>query len=240
MQEQFFFETDQQTQSTSTGKVNDTIALYSSPLQRMRNFGAEALTEIDALSLLLDAHYAVLAGELLTEFGSLTGLSRASVANLRRFLPETKAAQLAAALRLATLLSQHSLLQEPLDTPEPVYALYGAEMRSCDREVLTVVLLNTRFGLIKCERISQGTINETIAHPRDIFRPAIIHSAYAFVLIHNHPSGDVAPSDTDLRLTRRVSDVSRLIDIKMLDHVIMGTPAEGRSGYFSFKEAGLL
>jgi DNA repair protein RadC len=132
------------------------------------------------------------------------------------------------------------VLQEPLDTPEAVYALYGAEMRSCDWEVLAVVLLNTRFGLIKCERISQGTINETVAHPRDIFRPAIIHFAYAFVLIHNHPSGDVAPSDTDLRLTRRVSEVSRFIDIKMLDHVILGTPAEGRSGYFSFKEAGLL
>jgi DNA repair protein RadC len=239
MQEQFF-EADQQPQSPTTAKVNDTIALYSSPLQRMRNFGAEALTEIDALSLLLDARDAVLAGKLLTEFGSLTGLSRASVANLRRFLPETKAAKLVAALRLAALLSQHARLQEPLDTPEAIYALYGAEMRTFDREVLAVVLLNTRFGLIKFERISQGTINETIAHPRDILRPAIIHSAYAFVLIHNHPSGDVAPSDADLRLTRRVSDVSRLIDIKMLDHVIMGTPAKGRAGYLSFKEAGLL
>jgi hypothetical protein len=79
MQEQFFFEADQQAQLTTTGKVNDTIAMYSSPLQRIRNFGAEAFTEIDALSLLLDAHDAVLAGELLTEFGSLTGLSRASV-----------------------------------------------------------------------------------------------------------------------------------------------------------------
>jgi DNA repair protein RadC len=60
-------------------------------------------------------------------------------------------------------------------------------MRAFDREVLAVVLLNTRFRLIKFEKLSQGTVNETLAHPREILKPAIIHSAYAFVLVHNHP-----------------------------------------------------
>jgi DNA repair protein RadC len=59
-------------------------------------------------------------------------------------------------------------------------------MRAFDREVLAVVLLNTRFWLIKFEKISQGTVNETLAHPREILKPAIIHSAYAFILVHNH------------------------------------------------------
>jgi DNA repair protein RadC len=113
-------------------------------------------------------------------------------------------------------------------------------MRAFDREVLAVVLLNTRFRLIKFEKLSQGTVNETLAHPREILKPALIHSAYAFVLVHNHPSGDATPSDTDHRLTRSVSLAASTMQIQFLDHLIMGAPADCRAGYFSFKEAGLL
>ena len=115
-------------------------------------------------------------------------------------------------------------------------------MRAFDREVLAVILLNTRFRLIKFEKLSQGTVNETLAHPREILKPAIIHSAYAFVLVHNHPSGDATPSDADGRLTRAASLAATTMQIQLLDHLIMGAPAEAdaRAGYFSFKEAGLL
>jgi DNA repair protein RadC len=240
MQTQFSFEADQQGQSPIGNKVNDTIAFYSSPLQRLSNLGADALTETDALTLLLDAPDAILAGELLTEFGSLTGLARATVANLRRVLPETKAARLVAALRLATLACKDNLIQDPFDTPERLYNAFGPDMRRYDREVLAVALLNTRFRLIKFEVISQGILNEALAHPREILKPAIIHSASAFVVMHNHPSGDPTASDADLRMTRSISAAANVIQIKMLDHVIIGAPVDGRSGYFSFKEAGLL
>ena len=113
-------------------------------------------------------------------------------------------------------------------------------MRLLDRESLRVVLLDTRFHLIAIREISKGTLNESLAHPREIFKPAISHSAYAFVLVHNHPSGDPTPSDNDLRLTRRVSECARLLQIQFLDHVILGSSQEGRTGYFSFKEAGIL
>jgi DNA repair protein RadC len=113
-------------------------------------------------------------------------------------------------------------------------------MRALDREVLAVVLLNTRLRLIKFEKLLLGTVNETLAHPREILKPAIIHSAYAFVLVHNHPSGDATPSDADRRLTRTASLAATTMQIQMLDHLIMGAPAAGRAGYFSFKEAGLL
>jgi hypothetical protein len=85
-------EADQQSHFPISQTVNDTIALYSSPMRRLADLGADALTEIDALSLLLDASDSTLAGDLLAEYGSLTGLARASLANLRRFLPQTKAA----------------------------------------------------------------------------------------------------------------------------------------------------
>ena len=74
---------------------------------------------------------------------------------------------------------------------------------------------------------------------RDIFRPVIGQSAYA-VLAHNHPSGEPAPSEADIRLARRLTEGARLLQINMLDHVIVGQSFEGRPGYFSFKEAGLI
>jgi hypothetical protein len=138
-------EADQQSHFPISQTVNDTIALYSSPMRRLADLGADALTEIDALSSLLDASDSTLAGDLLAEYGSLTGLARASLANLRRFLPQTKAARLVAALRLGTLACKDPLTQEHFDNPESVYNAFGPEMRAFDREVLAVVLLNTRF-----------------------------------------------------------------------------------------------
>jgi RadC-like JAB domain len=81
-------------------------------------------------------------------------------------------------------------------------------------------------------------VNESIAHPREIFKPAIVHPAYSFVMVHNHPSGDPSPSDADLRLTRRINEASRILQINLLDHVIIGAPAPKRNSYCSFKEAG--
>ena len=76
--------------------------------------------------------------------------------------------------------------------------------------------------------------------PCEIFRPAIIHSAYAFVLVDNHPSGSVSPSDADLRLTKRIASGARILQINFLDHVIVGQAVAGRLGYFSFQEAGMI
>jgi DNA repair protein RadC len=82
--------------------------------------------------------------------------------------------------------------------------------------------------------IAKGTVNESLARPREIFRPAIIHSAFAFALVHNHPSGNPTPSQADLQLTRRVAAAAEILQINFLDHIIAG------QGYFSFQEAGLL
>jgi DNA repair protein RadC len=86
----------------------------------------------------------------------------------------------------------------------------------------------------------KGTLNESLGHPREVFRAAIFHSAYAVVVVHNHPSGDPSPSELDSRFTRRLFECSRILQIQMLDHVIVGASAPGRSGYFSFKEAGVI
>jgi DNA repair protein RadC len=77
-------------------------------------------------------------------------------------------------------------------------------------------------------------------HPRDIFHPVISHSANSFILVHNHPSGEPTPSESDFRLTRRLSEGARILQVNLLDHVITGRAFGDRPGYFSFKEAGLL
>ena len=126
-----------------------------------------------------------------------------------------------------------------IDNPLAIADLCS-EMRFLDRESLRVVLLDAKQHLIKVATVSQGTLNEAPAHPREIFKPVITHSAYSFVMVHNHPSGDPAPSQADLRLTRRLVEASRILEIQLLDHVIIGTAAPGRNSYFSFKEGGVI
>jgi DNA repair protein RadC len=101
-------------------------------------------------------------------------------------------------------------------------------------------LLDTRYRHSSTVEITKGSINESLAYPRDIFRPVIGQSANAFVLVHNHPSGEPAPSEADIPLTRRLAEGARILQINMLDHVTVGQSFEGRSRYFSFKEAGLI
>jgi DNA repair protein RadC len=126
-----------------------------------------------------------------------------------------------------------------IDSPL-VIADLCSEMRFLDRESLRVVLLDAKQHLIKVAIVSQGTVNESLAHPREIFKPVITHSAHSFILVHNHPSGDPSPSDADLRLTRRINETSRILQLNLVDHVIIGSLAPGRSDYFSFKEGGVI
>ena len=145
-----------------------------------------------------------------------------------------------AAFNLGKRFTQEPLSHQKLDSPELIYKLLGDEMRMLRTESLRVVLLDTRYRLMRVESVSVGSTNESIAHPREIFRPAITYSAYAVIVAHNHPSGDPSPSQTDHSLTRRLAEAAELLQIKLLDHIIVGAPLEGSPGYFSFKEAGVL
>ena len=113
-------------------------------------------------------------------------------------------------------------------------------MRMLPKESLRVILLDTRLQLIRVEEISSGTVNESIAHPRDILAPAMIATAFALILVHNHPSGDPSPSQADRDLTNQLNKAAKLLQISFLDHIILGSPDNGRTPWFSFKHAGLL
>jgi DNA repair protein RadC len=182
------------------------------------------------------------ARHLLKEFGSLGGLSRCSVDELAniRGVGFAKAVQLVAAFGLGSRIAHETLSTQKIDSPELVNELIGPEMRRLRKESLRVILLDTRYHLIRVDEVSIGSVNESIAHPRDIFRPAMIASAYAVIVAHNHPSGDSSPSQTDHSLTRRLAEAAELLQIKLLDHIIIGAPSDQSPGYFSFKEAGVL
>ena len=217
------------------------------PREKLLARGADALTDSELIAILLrtgvpGANAVEVARQLLERYKSLAGLSRCTAKELSKIggIGQTKALELVAAFNLGKRLARETLSTKKLDSPDLIHALLGAEMRMLRKESLRVVLLDTRYHLIRIEEVSVGSVNESIAHPRDVFRPALVYSAYAVIVVHNHPSGDASPSQADHSLTRRLAEAAELIQIKLLDHIIIGAPADGNAGYFSFREAGVL
>jgi len=217
------------------------------PREKLMARGAAALTDPELIAILLrtgvrGANAIEVARELLVKYKSLGDLSRCTVKELAaiRGIGNAKAVQLVAAFGLGQRLARESFVRQKIDSPELVCDLVAAEMRMLHKESLRIILLDTRYHMLRIEEVSLGSVNESIAHPRDVFRPAIIFSAYAVIVVHNHPSGDPSPSQADHSLTRRLSEAAELLQIKLLDHIIIGAPGQGRSPYFSFKEAGVL
>ena len=217
------------------------------PREKLAAHGAAALTDPELIAILLrtgvvGANAVEVGRELLKSYGSLAGLSRCTVDELAKIrgVGFAKAVQLVAAFGLGQRLARETLSKQKIDSPELANELVGAEMRRLHKESLRVILLDTRYHLIRIEEVSIGSVNESIAHPRDVFRPAVVSSAYAMIVVHNHPSGDPSPSQTDHSLTRRLAEAAELLQIKLLDHIIIGAPSEQGVGYFSFKEAGVL
>lgn len=208
--------------------------------ERVMKEGPEALGSLEHLSVLLGEHDTTKAKELITYFGSLAGLARAPFSHLCRVISEGQALSLLSALRFASEVTLEKASKDPISTPTAVERLLGEEIRRADRERLVVLLLNAKYCLIKKETVSIGSLNEALAHPREVFKPAIAHSAHSIVVVHNHPSGDPSPSEADIRLTRRLNEASRLLQIPLLDHVIIGQRSDDRTGYFSFREGGII
>ena len=132
-----------------------------------------------------------------------------------------------------------------LDAPVEALTYWREKITSstwfdAEREMCVAIMVNTRHVAISHSLVSIGTLNASVVHPREVFRAAIAMGAYAVILMHNHPSGDPSPSEADRRLTRTLSESGRVLELPLVDHVIVGTPAPNRPDHFSFREAGLL
>jgi DNA repair protein RadC len=218
------------------------------PRERLLNKGADSLKTSELVAILLrtgtkDRPVLELADFLLAHFGSLEALSRAPIGELTRVkgVGAAKAIELKAAFALAARLNRSAAEARAIETAEDIAALLGDEMRLLDHESLRVVCLNTKHMVLAVEEVTRGTLNESLFHPREAFRPALVRQAHAVILVHNHPSGDPYPSDADRYVTRQMKEAGELLRIELLDHVILGAPGQGNApAFFSFKDGGLL
>lgn len=217
------------------------------PRKRLNILGVHALTNTELIALLLEEDLAApdsrnLTARMLGKFRSLRTLARCSTRELAAVegLSSGLAERVAITFELSRRLAKEVLSKLKVDSPEIVCQLMAQDLRALDRESLRVLLLDTKYQLLRIEEVSLGSLNESIAHPREIFRSAMIHSAYAMILVHNHPSGDPTPSEADKKLTRRIVEVGKLLGVELADHIIIGNLLADKESYFSFKEEELI
>jgi DNA repair protein RadC len=124
-----------------------------------------------------------------------------------------------------------------ISSPQTAATVLRKYLDGCDREHLVVLLINKKNHLIGINTVSIGSLDSSLAHPREVFKPAIIGNAAGIILGHNHPSGDPEPSQADRTLTCRLHDVGEIIGIELVDHIIVGGNSDN---YTSFRELGLI
>jgi DNA repair protein RadC len=225
------------------------------PRERLATTGPRALSPRELLAILIEtgttasngraARSALdLASDLLRHFSGGNGtapLRRLMTASLAEVctvpgIGPAKATKILAALELGRRAAGEELPErDRLSSPRAVYDRMRLVMRDLPHEEFHVLLLNTQNQLLRDLQVTRGTLDASLVHPREVFRPAIAEAAAAVILVHNHPSGDPTPSAEDRAVTRQLRAAGATIGIEVLDHVIVG---EGR--YVSFSEAGLL
>jgi DNA repair protein RadC len=213
------------------------------PRERLLQDGPEHLTEAELLGILLGKgtrqKTAIdLGRELLDRFESLHHLFSRSPSELMtvKGVGSAKAAVLSAAFELVRRIESRP------DAPRPAFKRssevarhYLPLLRDLRKEVFKVLLLNRANRLIRDVPVSEGTLDASIVHPREVFREALLESASTVILIHNHPSGNPSPSEEDLRITKQLVEAGRLLGIKVLDHIILAGDS-----YRSFADEGLI
>ena len=217
------------------------------PREKMEKYGAASLSNAELIAIFLSSgvigrNVIQVAGDLLDKYGSLQELGRLPVSEYRnnKGIGPAKACKLAAAFELGSRLSREKLRHQPLDSPDLIYEHFGHQLSNLASENAIVVTVNSRLEHTSTTTVSIGTVNETTAHPREIMRPVISRNAYGFILIHNHPSGDPSPSRADHTITTELGKAAEIMKIRFVDHVIIGRPAPGHPGFFSFRAAGVI
>jgi DNA repair protein RadC len=205
--------------------------------------GADSLSDAELLAVLLQTGYrncnaVVLARELLHQFGGLAGLVRADADSLLACsgVGNAKYALLRAAVELARRLALQELeVCDVLASPGQTRRFLQHHLGGQVREVFSVIFLDNQHRVIRCEDLFLGTLDGAAVYPREVAVRALQYRAAAVIFAHNHPSGVAEPSSADRRITERLVSALGLLDIRVLDHIIVGSGCE-----FSFAEQGLL
>ena len=213
------------------------------PRERMLEYGASALNHVELLAIVLrtgtrQQSVLRLAQRLLAEAGGLRSLIDLTVTELMKIkgIGQAKAIQLKAVIELGHRISRTKLpVGSVIRTPEDVANLMMEQLKYLHKEHFVCLFLNTKNYMIAQETLSIGSLDAAIVHPREVFRAAIKCSSASIVCVHNHPSGDPAPSDEDIKLTQRLIEVGKIVGIDVLDHVIIGDGV-----YVSLKSRGVI
>jgi DNA repair protein RadC len=216
---------------------------YERPREKLLRLGASALSSAELLAIVLHHGRAGLtaldlARELLKAHGGLRGLLAADRARLCApgGLGVVRYAELQAAMEIARRALEEALERpDGLTSPAAARRFLQARLRDLPHEVFCCFYLDNRHRLIRFDELFRGTIDGASVHPREVVKEALAHNAAAVILAHNHPSGVAEPSDADQMITRRLKDALGLVDIRLLDHLVVGD-----GSCVSFAERGLL
>ena len=213
------------------------------PRERLIHQGEEQLSNAELLGIILKngtpkASAVDVAKTLLSKYGNFRELGNKTISELCKIdgIGEAKAAQIKATIEIAKRYSTITL--EPgvkFKSSDAIFKHFHEKLRDKKQETFLIVLLDNKNRVLKEKQISIGSLTSSIVHPREVFGAAIKEHAASVVFVHNHPSGDPYPSNQDIDITKRLDNVSKIVGIKILDHIIIGN-----SEYFSLKDKGIL
>lgn len=217
--------------------------LKDRPRERLISKGADSLSDEELLAIIIgtgtrDKNVIELSREILETF-SYENLSDIEVSELIKIkgIKSAKASSIVASLRFGQRIAQKTIEKKitKISSSEDIYNYLKNELADKKNEYFYAILLDTKNVIISKEVISIGTLDASLVHPREAFKPAVKKSAKSIIFVHNHPSGDFSPSNDDFKTTQRLIEAGDILDIKVLDHIIIG-----KDGYYSFKKENLL
>lgn len=218
------------------------------PRERLARLGSTALSDAELLAIFLrvgvKGSSAIEVGrKLLHKFGSLNELGGLSVNELSKEhgLGPAKAAQLIAAFELGARCADEKMKRTPMNGADAIYQAMAPRLAHERKEHIIIILLDTKLQATRTIELSKGNANTALCEPRDVLHHVIINQASAFVLVHNHPSGDPSPSRQDISLTKQIKQACEVMHVRFVDHMIIGRPSAHRQkAYYSFTGEGIL
>lgn len=221
----------------------DTMPKERLPRERMAALGVEMLSDTELIAILLNTgskgrNVLELAWDLLNSAGTLRSLRMMSLNEISAIdgIGESKGARVLAAMELGRRAAlEDKRFMPKISSSKDVLDFLADEMRSLEQETVRVLLLNTKHMLLHSAVISVGGLNYSPIHPREVYKQALKFSAAGIILVHNHPSGEAAPSEQDIKLTKRLKEAGEIMGIPLLDHLIIA-----ETGYYSFSEENII
>ncbi len=219
------------------------IPLSERPRERLLAKGVEYLSNEELLAILLktgtkDYSVKVLASNILKQLDDINNLKTISLESLIKIkgIGQAKACEILAAIELGKRLNEKitCINQIKVYSSDSIYEYYKDKLNDQKQEHFYCVYLDTKNHIIKDKLLFIGTINESLIHPREIFKEAYLSSASSIICVHNHPSGNVNPSNNDIIMTKQLKEAGQLLGIRVLDHIIIG-----KDLYFSFNDNGI-